>query len=238
MLLIDPITSPYRKNKRYVALFLVCICGLVYPSVALSAIWTITYPKPPVEQSIHAQYVVKLLDLALQKTGVRYELIASDDVILQGRALSLLENNRTVNVVWSMTDEQREADFKAIRIPIYKGLIGWRVLLVHPNKLSQLESTPLRDNYAVQGMDWPDTKILQSNGFNVVSATNYDEAFAIMHRQQADIFPRSIIEALDELQQPNLAKSLLIEPNYVLQYPSATYFFVNKRDGILEKFTC
>ena len=205
------------------------------PSTSFAAVWTINYPKQPVQDSIHAQYIVDVLELALQKTGVRYELVESQDVLLQGKAFKLLSNNRTVNVVWSMTDDDREEDFLPIRIPLYKGLIGWRVLLVNPDKLSQLESSKLRDNYAVQGMDWPDTKILQANGFNVVSATNYDEAFTIMHRKQADMFPRSIIEVFGELAQPELTKDLVIEPNFVLQYPAATYFFVNKRDVMLGK---
>ncbi len=204
-----------------------------FSSFSFAAVWTINYPKQPVQNSIHAQYIVDVLELALQKTGVRYELVESTDVLLQGKAFKLLSNNRTVNVVWAMTDDKREEDFLPIRIPLYKGLIGWRVLLVNPEKLSQLESSKLRDNYAVQGMDWPDLKILQANGFNVVSATNYDEAFTIMHRKQADMFPRSIIEVFGELAQPELTKALVIEPNFVLQYPAATYFFVNQRDVIL-----
>ena len=204
-----------------------------FSSCSFAAVWTINYPKQPVQNSIHAQYIVDVLELALQKTGVRYELVESNDVLLQGKAFKLLSNNRTVNVVWAMTDDKREEDFLPIRIPLYKGLIGWRVLLVNPGKLSQLESSKLRDNYAVQGMDWPDLKILQANGFNVVSATNYDEAFTIMHRKQADMFPRSIIEVFGELAQPELTKALVIEPNFVLQYPAATYFFVNQRDVIL-----
>ena len=204
-----------------------------FSTFSFAAVWTINYPKQPVQNSIHAQYIVDVLELALQKTGVRYELVESTDVLLQGKAFKLLSNNRTVNVVWAMTDDKREEDFLPIRIPLYKGLIGWRVLLVNPEKLSQLESSKLRDNYAVQGMDWPDLKILQANGFNVVSATNYDEAFTIMHRKQADMFPRSIIEVFGELAQPELTKALVIEPNFVLQYPAATYFFVNQRDVIL-----
>jgi hypothetical protein len=204
-----------------------------FSTFSFAAVWTINYPKQPVQNSIHSQYIVDVLELVLQKTGVRYELVESTDVLLQGKAFKLLSNNRTVNVVWAMTDDKREEDFLPIRIPLYKGLIGWRVLLVNPEKLSQLESSKLRDNYAVQGMDWPDLKILQANGFNVVSATNYDEAFTIMHRKQADMFPRSIIEVFGELAQPELTKALVIEPNFVLQYPAATYFFVNQRDVIL-----
>ena len=109
-----------------------------FSTFSFAAVWTINYPKQPVQNSIHSQYIVDVLELALQKTGVRYELVESNDVLLHGKAFKLLSNNRTVNVVWAMTDDKREEDFLPIRIPLYKGLIGWRVLLVNPGKLSQL----------------------------------------------------------------------------------------------------
>ena len=212
-----------------------CLLISFYLPSLNAAVWTITYPKQPLEESIHVKYPIELLELALAKTGVRFEVQPTDDVILQGKAFNLLSNNRSINILWSMTNQQREADFLPIRVPIFKGLIGWRVLLIDPSMLPKLESSNLRDHAAVQGMDWPDTKVLQSNGFNVVNATSYDEAFTIMHRNQADIFPRSVIEVLAEMADDNLRRELILEPNFVLQYPSAIYFFVNKRNKILAK---
>lgn len=214
---------------------LMCLLMCLYLPVTTAAVWKITYPKQPIEDSIHVTYTIELLKLALEKTGVRFEINPTDEVTLQGKAFNLLSNNRSINIVWSMTNEQREADFLPIRVPIFKGLIGWRVLLVEPNMLPKLERSNLREHSVVQGMDWPDTKILQANGFNVVNATNYDEAFMIMHRSQAGMFPRSVIEVIAEMADDNLRRDLMIEPNYVLQYPAAMYFFVNKRDKILAR---
>lgn len=212
-----------------------CLLMCLYLPVTTAAVWKITYPKQPIEDSIHVTYTIELLKLALEKTGVRFEINPTDEITLQGKAFNLLSNNRSINIVWSMTNEQREADFLPIRVPIFKGLIGWRVLLVEPNMLPKLERSNLREHSVVQGMDWPDTKILQANGFNVVNATNYDEAFMIMHRSQAGMFPRSVIEVIAEMADDNLRRDLMIEPNYVLQYPAAMYFFVNKRDKILAR---
>lgn len=214
---------------------LMCLLMCLYLPVTTAAVWKITYPKQPIEDSIHVTYTIELLKLALEKTGVRFEINPTDEITLQGKAFNLLSNNRSINIVWSMTNEQREADFLPIRVPIFKGLIGWRVLLVEPNMLPKLERSNLREHSVVQGMDWPDTKILQANGFNVVNATNYDEAFMIMHRSQAGMFPRSVIEVIAEMADDNLRRDLMIEPNYVLQYPAAMYFFVNKRDKILAR---
>ena len=225
------------KRLSELSLFskLSCLLISLYLPSLNAAVWTITYPKQPLEESIHVKYTIELLELALEKTGVRYDVKPTDEVILQGKAFNLLSNNRSINILWSMTNQQREAEFLPIRVPIFKGLIGWRVLLIEPSLLPKLESSNLRDYSAVQGMDWPDTKILQSNGFNVVNATSYDEAFTIMHRNQADMFPRSVIEVLAEMADDNLRRELIIEPNYVMRYPSAIYFFVNKRNKILAK---
>lgn len=225
------------KRLSELSLFskLSCLLISLYLPSLNAAVWTITYPKQPLEESIHVKYTIELLELALEKTGVRYEVKPTDEVILQGKAFNLLSNNRSINILWSMTNQQREAEFLPIRVPIFKGLIGWRVLLIDPSLLPKLESSNLRDHSAVQGMDWPDTKVLQSNGFNVVNATSYDEAFTIMHRNQADMFPRSVIEVLAEMADDNLRRELIIEPNYVMRYPSAIYFFVNKRNKILAK---
>ena len=61
------------------------------------------------------------------------------------------------------------------------------------------------------------------------------EAFQLMRDRQVSLFARSVIEVLDELGKPELTNGLLLEPKYVLQYPTAVYFFVNPGDRILRQ---
>ena len=206
--------------------------------VAQAAVWDITYPKNINHETIHNQYAIALLDLALQKTGVRYRLQQTDNVLTQQRAIQLLSDNRQINVMWSMTDVDRESLLTPIRVPIYKGLIGWRVLLLHEtnqNQFANLGPHSMRELTLVQGLNWPDNKILRSNGFNVVNASDHLEAFQLMRDRQVSLFARSVIEVLDELGKPELTNGLLLEPKYVLQYPTAVYFFVNPGDRILRQ---
>lgn len=214
-------------------------CFLVQASfITQGAVWDITYPKNINHETIHNQYAIALLELALQKTGVRYQLHQTDNVLTQQRAIQLLTDNRQINVMWSMTDVDRETLLTPIRIPIYKGLIGWRVLLMHKNNqdsLANLDPINMRKLTLVQGLNWPDNKILRSNGFNVVNATEHLEAFRLMRDRQVSLFARSVIEVLDELGKPELTEGLQLEPDYVLQYPTAMYFFVNTGDRILQK---
>jgi hypothetical protein len=206
---------------------------------ANAATWVVTYPGPLYEGDDSHKYQEALLKLALDKTGVRYKMVASSRLKYQSKALRQLKENIEVNVVWSMTDRQREDDLLPIRIPLAKGLIGWRVFLSHKNK--PFYSKPMNDlsdllvYSAVQGIDWPDTKILQANGFNVLGAQNHSEAVKLLSRQQADFYPRSVIEVLNELKQEGADPDIKLKKGIALQYKAAMYFFVNKSNITLSR---
>lgn len=206
---------------------------------AHAAQWSITYPRSLDDNDLRNEYPVALLTLALEKTGVKYKLLPSDRIMLQGKALRQLRENREVNVVWSMTDTQRERDLQPIRIPIAKGLIGWRVFLVTEQKLAKFAAVHNRQDLLglspIQGEEWPDTKILQANGFNVFTVPTYQEAFSVLSSNRGDFFPRSVIEVFQELDSPQLASSIVLEPHFALYYPTAMYFFVNKGNLVLAR---
>lgn len=202
-----------------------------------AATWVVTYPGPLYEGDEGHKYPEALLKLALEKTGVRYRMVPSQRIKQQSKALRQLRENIEVNVVWSMTDRQREDDLLPIRIPIEKGLIGLRVMLTHKNKpfYNKVVSTlaDLLVYSPVQGIDWPDTKILQANGFNVLGAQSHVEAKNLLSRQQADFYPRSVIEVLSELRQEGADPDIRLKEGIALKYRAAMYFFVNKRNVTL-----
>ncbi|KXI28734.1 amino acid ABC transporter substrate-binding protein [Paraglaciecola hydrolytica] len=180
-----------------------------------------------------SEYPLKLLALALDQTGVNYRLIASDRIMPQSKALKRLMDNREVNVVWSMTDEQREEVLLPVRIPIYKGLIGWRIFLIRKDMDSRFKYIQSLEHLLklnpIQGSDWPDTRIMQANGFDVLTASDHDALFGMLVSAQGDFFPRSIVEIWDELENNNSRNNLEIENKLGVRYPAAMYYFVNKK---------
>ena len=212
---------------------------LLLTGQASAALWSITYPRPLSENDLRSEYPVALLTLALEKTGVKYSLLPSDRILLQGKALRQLKENREVNVVWSMTDAQREKDLLPIRIPIAKGLIGWRVFLTTKDQLKYFKTinsmNELMKMTPVQGEEWPDTKILQANGFNVYTVPEYPQAFSILQSGRARLFPRSVIEVLNELESDDLPADIVLEQKFAMHYPTAMYFFVNKGNPTLAR---
>lgn len=228
-----------RKDLRMIRVVLACITLLLSSTQASGALWTITYPRPLDDSDERSQYPIALLKLALDKTGVNYELRPSDRILLTGKAMRQLRENREVNVVWSMTDSQREKDLTAIRIPIAKGLIGLRVFVVNQDKASKFEDvmslTDIRKLVPVQGEEWPDTKILQANGFNVFTVPEFREAYDMIKQGKGDFFPRSVIEVDAELAEEGRRSNLFLEPNMALYYPTAMYYFVSSSNKTLAR---
>jgi hypothetical protein len=207
-------------------------CCLICP-ISQAAEWKISYPKPFSDADLRSNYPVQLLSLALDQTGVNYRVIPTENSMQQSKALKKLESNREVNVVWSVTDKQREERLLPIRIPIHKGLIGWRLMLIRDDMEERFKYIQkiehLKKLSPLQGHDWPDTKILQANGFDVSTSSNYASLFGMLTSAQADFFPRSVVEVWGELSNDNFNKQITLEPAIGIRYPTAMYFFVNRK---------
>ena len=220
--------------KKVVVVSAMLLLTLLGVRTATAVEWRIVYPRAVDETDQRNDYPLALLDTALAKTGVRYQLIPSSRTMVQGKALRQLKENRDVNLVWSMTDNQREKDLLPIRIPMTKGLIGWRVFIIHQENLASFTGITTRQQLLakipVQGEEWPDTKVLQTNGFNVSTIPEYMDAFPLLLMRKADFFPRSVIEVTQELQALGERSELVLEPSLAIYYPTALYYFVNKQD--------
>jgi len=215
----------------------VLLVGL--PASSNAALWTITYPRALDDTDTRNEYPTALLKLALDKTGVNYEMRPSDRILLTGKAMRQLRENREVNVVWSMTDTQREKDLLPIRIPITKGLIGLRVFVIEESRRSRFDNVATKQDLLslvpLQGEEWPDTKILQANGFNVSTVPEFKEGYEMLALGRGDFFPRSVTEVTAEFAEMGKAKNLQLESSLVMYYPTAMYFFVSKSNPILAK---
>lgn len=195
---------------------------------------TIYYPR----QGYDNPYQLKVLQLALREADMGYDLKPSALDMSQSRALEQLAKGKMVDVYWSMTSIEREEALLPIRIPIEKGLLGWRLLLTHRNaaqNLSKVRSVEdLRRLKAGQGHDWPDTQILRFNALPVEVGTSYEGLFDMLDRNRFDYFPRSVIEVWDDIRDFPRA-NIELDRSIAIHYPTAMYFFVNKSNTPLAK---
>lgn len=201
----------------------------------LAAAEYVTFPRSLTYMNAHKQYCFRLLEKALARHGAKYRARLSVPAMQQGRAMLLLEHGAGIDVVCSMTSADREARLLPVRIPVDKGLVGWRLLLIHKSQAERFaryrSADDLRPLVAAQGNDWPDTDILRQNGFKVHGSANFDGMFKMLINQQLDYFPRALSEVWVEADAN--APRLIVAPGIALRYQSAAYYFVRKGNTAL-----
>jgi len=208
---------------------IICCSGLS------GAKYIIRYPKPQSELDIRHIYRVELLKLALSKsaaTNETFEIVYSKDEMVQSRAIFDLKSNKDIDVIALPTSIEREKELLPVRIPIMKGLLGYRIFLIRKNdqnKFLKIRSLKdLKKFNAGFGHDWADTEILKSNGLPVITAPNYESLFLMLNAGRFDYFPRGVNEAFSEISsRKNNLPDLDIEKRIALYYPFPVYFFVN-----------
>ncbi|NDW16706.1 amino acid ABC transporter substrate-binding protein [Alteromonas genovensis] len=179
----------------------------------------------------HAKQLLTEALLVTQADYGTFEFVVSSQESPQRRQLRSLEHD-LLDITWSVTSSDREAYFLPIRIPIMAGLFGKRVLLINAEDTrfsKDMDITDLKEFRAVLGYDWPDTTIFRKAGIPVLETT-YRASFKMVSEGFADMFPRSVMEVLEEMEHKDLSKGLVVEDNIVISYPSPIFFFVGSNN--------
>ncbi|GAB2924267.1 hypothetical protein [Rheinheimera gaetbuli] len=208
---------------------LILLLNLCFILPALAA-ELVRYPAIAHVEDPRSVYPLALLEMALARSGRQYQLQSSAEPMSKSRSMIFLKENTELDVLWTMTSVERELDLRPIRIPIFRGLSGYRVMLIPAAQqhkfASTVPSTSIKRLVYAQGHDWVDSKILQLNGFKVVGAAHYDNLFLLLEKQRVDAVPRNALEIADEALML-ASRGIVIEQNWLLHYPTASYFFVN-----------
>ena len=217
----------------------VALAVILCPLAAVGAATRIVIPCLGADDTRHS-YTLALLRLALDKTVDEYgeyELVFHELVAEQSRSVRLLDGGE-LDLYWSMTSREREEAMLPIRIPMQKGLLGYRVFIIKPHMaeaFSRVRSMEgLSAFLAGQGHDWPDREILDFNGLRVVPATTYPGCFRMLLSDRFDYFPRGVVEPWSEVAQYP-AGDLVVEETLMLRYPAPIYFFVSRSNAALAR---
>ncbi len=201
-------------------------------SLVTVAVETIIYPMQEVKDDTRQFFPLQLLKTILDKTNKQYDLKPASFHAQQERALKLLESGE-INVVWSGSNHVREKEYRAIKIPMYKGMFGWRLMLVRRSMKHALKNIHTKQdlhNFAFgMGGDWPDAKLFEANRMKVVTATSYESLFTMLRFKRFELFPRSVLEVWQELELYG-ELGIDIDPYIVINYPYHSYYFVAKNN--------
>lgn len=177
-------------------------------------------------------YYTDLLQSVLESTRQEYgeAQLVRVERLTQARAFQALHDN-LIDVFWAGTNSEREILVQPIRIPLHGGLLGIRLPVIrktdqkrfdHLHNLSDLQRLS-----ACQGDHWPDSDILEANGFNVQRTTKFEVMYPMLLAGRCDYFPRGINEVYAEVSQVN-RDDLMVYERIILNYPFPMYFFVSR----------
>ncbi|KXU39125.1 hypothetical protein AXE65_10315 [Ventosimonas gracilis] len=182
------------------------------------------------------RYATELLNQALKRGGEAFSLQPSPLPMSPARAMySLQHNDGKIQVLWAMSADQRTKALQAVSIPIYRDLIGWRVLLVRSKDKPRLASINTLSELAHlrfgQRSEWSDVDILRANGLRVQTSNAYPSLFSMLNAGRFDLLPLEILVAAEEQQRfAALGLDLALDDHLLLHYPSTYYYFTSKQN--------
>jgi ABC-type amino acid transport substrate-binding protein len=233
---LDQAARRCARWMRLAALWLFGACT-VGVAVAAGAPMRLVHRGPESAADSRRQYDWVLLREVLERTRAQagaFELITSDSPMNSARALAELLNSKgKINILARVTSNALEQQLLPIRIPIERGLRGYRLFLIRADQQARFRAVTdlagLQKFTFGQGKTWLDIDVLEGAGLRVEASSSYDSLFPMLLVGRFDAFPRGLDEIYPEyeVRHPSLPE-LAIEQNLLLYYPMPRYFFVRR----------
>ena len=223
-----------RHWVKYVLLF----CTLL--SFPLRAELLVVLPASQNAQDVRFNDLRELAKLALDKTVPQYgpyTLMTHPKVMSESRWLAALKQGDSVNLVWSSTSPIKESELLPIRIPLKKGLLGYRIALINQQNQANLRQVHSLEDLKLktigQGKGWGDVEIYRANQIKV-QESRYESLFNMLNAGRFDLFPRGISEVFDEYEtHKSTHANLAIEQELLIVYHWPYYFFTSQQNPAL-----
>lgn len=183
------------------------------------------------------EYDWAVLRMALDKSRARYGAYslhqATTSMSPARITQELLMPTGHINILVRATAPELEQQFTPVRIPVDRGLLGYRVFLVRQDDLARFAAVrtldDLRHLRAGLGRDWIDVPVLRVAGLPTEEGSAYEGLFSMLEAGRFDYFSRGADEALREYDERRASHpKLVIEPTLLLHYPLPRYFFLRR----------
>ncbi|WP_249555720.1 MULTISPECIES: hypothetical protein [Shewanella] len=190
---------------------------------------------PPESNNDHRyQYTYDLLTLIIEATNNDFgvgTIQISDVVMSRNRIFRGLLEGKTVNVIAEASNSQWDEQLIPIKIPIRKGIQGFRVFIIKKQNLPIMANiNTLAQLMALDtgsGSQWSSKAAMQNAGFNVIESIQYDNLFNMLSMGRFITFGRGVNEAFQEVEQfKQQYPDLVVDDNILLHIPLATYYYV------------
>ncbi len=212
-----------------------CALSLCLTSVYVHSDEIIKY-LPPLAISDRHHFEIDVLKNALNETKQKFGAYTLE--IWEGEDINFTRNVREVsrgeifNVSSNaLNNEILNSDIQVIKIPIMKGLLGFRALVVHNEEIQRIKHIQTLEEFrhlkAGQIEHWSDIAVFESNNIEVVTGNNMDVLFTMLERKRFDYIPLGIgeVKNIFDLVKTDHADLSILNSTY-LHYPFPVYFYV------------
>jgi len=179
------------------------------------------------------RYMWRVLEVALERTrdaygDYRLEVVPPMPDRRQIRALAHRESPLTVGLFTA--DAEIEKKLIPVRIPVERGLLGYRVLLIRDADQARFAAmSSLDDLRSVRfGLMpvWDDGPVMRAAGLTVVPGGSHDGLFPMLMAGRFDAFSRGVTEILPEYDRARRSfGGMAVERHLLLHYPLPVYFY-------------
>ncbi len=184
------------------------------------------------------QYLTAVLHLTLEKSRAEfgdYDIEFYSKGLSPTRSKLETERGEHINTLFApdwLGPFLHEKRIIRVPFPVFKGLLGFRSLIVDKSRASAFKSirtaAAFRTIRAGQGASWGDVDILKGNGLPVVEAQSYESLFPMLVKGRYDYLPLSILEASEAMNAvPEHVERLTVIDDINLFYPVPFSLYVN-----------
>ena len=233
-----------KHERHFLRLVNKLMSSVVLTALVLSgasdswAIDVLKMSKPQSRKDTRTEYKNEVLRLALEVTQAQYGpyLMSLDAPPMpRKRALEILRKGKHINTYISPIIPAWLDQTIVIKIPIRRGIIDYRLLLVYKDQLpvfsniTTVESLRKFKAGSVAGESF--TAVLRKAGFNLVTASSYDGSFSMLENRRYDWLSRGVHEIFDELgARKNSIEHVVIEPTLAIKTQLPTIIYVSPNE--------
>lgn len=208
---------------------------LVAPAKSPAEEVIVTNPQNSADD-VRFTYPMQLLQLAMARTEAEYGAFRIERYpvsMSRNRALRMVMEGK-INVFEAPTRREWEDGTIPIRVPLRKGLLGYKLLLIRDAdraKFAAVSSIDDLKKYRLgSGLQWSTSLALKKLGFEINGTTQYEPLFGMLMKNRFDYFPRGVNEIFAEFERrKGTFPDMVIEDTLALYLPLPTYFFVTKK---------
>jgi ABC-type amino acid transport substrate-binding protein len=185
------------------------------------------------------KYNIELIKMILDNAHVKHNLYYYQNPATNPQLVELLKSGKiTVAILGSSIE--KEKTLIPVRIPVFKGLLGYRIFLINKKdqrKFNNIKSfDDLKQMVGAQGIGWLDNKILKDAGLKLVILSRDTIDRMLNEGNRIDYFARAVYEAFGEIHSLKTKyPNIVVEKKILIVYPFAMYFYVSPKYPELAK---